>query len=256
MLQHDRFVKIREVLNGSQAVSTRQLSDILGTSVVTVRKDLDAMARAGIVSRTHGGAILTDFSHNAAAVPPEKVTSDNLDTVAELAKSFVCPGDFIFLGSGRTCLLLADKIKAISNISVITNNISALYVLKPYVENIVLLGGEVVSAPSGLLATCDSHLEVTTNGMFVNKAFSSGVGIDTEAGLTVNNILSTYVTRIIPQLSDEWYVLMDSDKFGVRAFYQAADLRKISHLVTDVTDPSILSKYQSRGVDVIHPPCR
>ncbi|MEJ8728575.1 hypothetical protein WKS99_06000 [Flintibacter sp. HCN-6482] len=188
-----------------------------------------------------------------STVPTEIQIPAPIDTLTDQAKEYVRPKDFIFLGSGRTCLSLAEKIKTISGISVIANNVSALTILKPYVQNIILLGGEIIMTPDSLFATSDANLPATTSGMFVNKAFSSGVGINLEAGLTVNNMFSIYVCRVIPQLTEEWYVMMDSSKFGTRAFYQAAELGKISHLVTDMGDETILRKYKEKGVDVIHP---
>ncbi len=255
MLKHDRFIKLREYLSTNNAASTRELSDYLGVSVVTVRKDLDEIEQLGFVKRTHGGAILVEapqkieIRHSGVTIPAR------IDILTELAKAYVCPGDFIFLGSGKTCLSLAEKIKEVEGISVITNNVSAVTILKPYVEDIILLGGEIIMTPDGLCATSDSNLKATTSGIFVGKAFSSGVGIDPDTGLTVNNMLSTYVSRAIPQWTSDWYVMADSSKFGVRAFYQAAELGKMRHLVTDVSDESILKKYRDKApeLDIVHP---
>lgn len=254
-MKHDRFIKLREYLSTNNAASTRELSDYLGVSVVTVRKDLDEMEQLGFVKRTHGGAILVEtpqkieIRHSGVTIPAR------IDILTDLAKAYVCPGDFIFLGSGKTCLSLAEKIKEVEGISVITNNVSAVTILKPYVEDIILLGGEIIMTPDGLCATSDSNLQATTSGIFVGKAFSSGVGIDPDTGLTVNNMLSTYVSRAIPQWTSDWYVMADSSKFGVRAFYQAAELGKMRHLVTDVSDESILRKYRDKApeLDIVHP---
>jgi DeoR/GlpR family transcriptional regulator of sugar metabolism len=253
LLQHDRLIKIQAYLKENQAASTKSLAEYLGVSIVTIRKDLDMMEDAGIVTRTHGGAILVDASANSKPSQPPLLIPDRIDIVTDLAKDYVCPGDFIYLGSGRTCISLAEKIKEVKGISVITNNVSALSILKPHVENIVLLGGEIVMTPDGLFSAYDANFSKLVSGLFVNKAFSGGVGIDSEIGLTVNNMLSAHVTRTIPQLSEEWYVMMDSSKFGIRAFYQAAELDKISHLVTDVTNETELQKFRDKGLHIISP---
>lgn len=255
MLKHDRFVKIKEYLSTNSAASTRELSEYLGTSVVTVRKDLDEMEQLGYLKRTHGGAIPVESPQKLEIRNTGVTIPARIDILTDLAKNYVCPGDFIFLGSGRTCLSLAEKIKTVAGISVITNNVSAVAILKPYVEDIILLGGEIVMTPDGLCATCDSNLQATTSGIFVGKAFSSGVGIDPDTGLTVNNMLSTYASRSIPKWTSDWYVMADSSKFGVRAFYQAAELGRMRHLVTDMSDEAVLRKYREKapGLDIIHP---
>ena len=39
-------------------VSLRDMASVLGTSEITVRRDLSALADEGLVNRTHGGAVL------------------------------------------------------------------------------------------------------------------------------------------------------------------------------------------------------
>ena len=253
MLQHDRYTKIKEYLIGNKAASTAALAEHLGVSPVTIRKDLDSLEQSGIVKRTHGGAMLAEGQQAAPQICACKAIPDRMKKIAELAKNYVLPGDFVFLGSGRTCLALAECIKDIRGISIITNNVSIVPILKPHVSNIILLGGEIIMTDDGLFTTSDANVQNAVSGMYVNKAFSSGVGIDADIGLTVNNMLSTYITRVIPQLSEEWYVMIDSSKFGVRAFYQAAEIGKFDHLITDVTDENVLNKYKARGIDIIHP---
>lgn len=254
MLQHDRYIEIESYLSANnKAASTAALAAHLGVSLATIRKDLDALEQLGIIRRTHGGAVLSEALQCAPQAAHGVAFPGGIKEIANLAKNFVHPGDFIFLGSGRTCLALAELIKNIPGISIITNNVSAVSVLKPTVGNIILLGGEIIMTADGLFTTSDVNLPSVTAGMFVNKAFSSGVGIDPDTGLTVNNMMSTYVTRVIPQLSEEWYVMMDSSKFGVRAFYQAAELGRIDHVITDVRDDAILRKYREKNVDIIHP---
>ena len=217
MLQHDRYTKIKEYLIGNKAASTAALAEHLGVSTVTIRKDLDSLEQSGIVKRTHGGAMLAEGQQAAPQICAYKEIPD------------------------------------IRGISIITNNVSIVPILKPHVSNIILLGGEIIMTDDGLFTTSDANVQNAVSGMYVNKAFSSGVGIDADIGLTVNNMLSTYITRVIPQLSEEWYVMIDSSKFGVRAFYQAAEIGKFDHLITDVTDENVLNKYKARGIDIIHP---
>ena len=242
MLQHDRYTKIKEYLIGNKAASTAALAEHLGVSTVTIRKDLDSLEQSGIVKRTHGGAMLAEGQQAAPQICACKAIPDRMKKIAELAKNYVLPGDFVFLGSGRTCLALAECIK-----------VSIVPILKPHVSNIILLGGEIIMTDDGLFTTSDANVQNAVSGMYVNKAFSSGVGIDADIGLTVNNMLSTYITRVIPQLSEEWYVMIDSSECGVRAFYQAAEIGKFDHLITDVTDENVLNKYKARGIDIIHP---
>ena len=249
-MQQERMIKITNYLSEHEMASVAELSKLLGVSLVTIRKDLALMEQVGFLSKPWGGAVLSNKKSDSAQrirIPAE------LERIADLAVEQIRPGDFIFLNSGMTCLALAERVKNISGVSVITNNVSAVSVLKPKVQNIILLGGELEQTPDGLITTVDANVGSSLGSIFVNKAFSSGVGIDPEIGLTVNTMGSTYIYKYIPQLCSEWYVMMDEKKFNVKAFYQAASLKQISTLITDVTDPAALNRYQEKGLTVLHP---
>lgn len=249
-LQQERINKIMNYLYANETASVSELSKLLDVSLVTVRKDLTAMEKDGILSKTRGGAVLVNKKNNRS--PCVRIPSA-LERIADLAVEHIQPGDFIFLNSGMTCLALAERVKDIEGVSVITNNVSAVSVLKPKVQNIILLGGELEQTADGLITTVDSNVGNSLGNIFVNKAFSSGVGIDPDIGLTVNTMGSTYIYKYIPQLCSKWYVMMDAKKFNMKAFYQAASIQQISTLITDVTDEASLDRYREKGLQVLHP---
>ena len=58
-LRVSRLTQIQQMLEDDDAVTIGQLTDRLGVSEATVRRDLDALQRSGYVQRTHGGAVAT-----------------------------------------------------------------------------------------------------------------------------------------------------------------------------------------------------
>ena len=56
----DRYNKILELLTKENKIEVNELSQILGVSNVTIRKDLDALEEKGIIKRGHGYAILAN----------------------------------------------------------------------------------------------------------------------------------------------------------------------------------------------------
>ena len=55
--QQVRFTTILTALQQSGRVSVDTLSEQMGVSVVTIRRDLDALEQKGLLQRTHGGAV-------------------------------------------------------------------------------------------------------------------------------------------------------------------------------------------------------
>ena len=60
MLAQLRQARILEEIHRTGGVRVSNLTDILGVSDMTIRRDLDAMARKGLVSKVHGGATAVD----------------------------------------------------------------------------------------------------------------------------------------------------------------------------------------------------
>src|SRR5215831_16074219 len=99
MMAAERRRLIAEAVRARGAVAVTELAAALDTSEMTVRRDLRAMARDGLLVRTHGGAVLQaglahepSYSEKAALAAVEKAG------IARLAAAMVRPGDSIVLG--------------------------------------------------------------------------------------------------------------------------------------------------------------
>jgi DeoR/GlpR family transcriptional regulator of sugar metabolism len=57
--KEDRTSRILELLVKGKKLEVAELSEHLGVSQVTVRKDLDAMEAQGLITREHGFAVLS-----------------------------------------------------------------------------------------------------------------------------------------------------------------------------------------------------
>lgn len=240
----DRIHEIRKQLFTGKKVSVRKLSEQFQISTVTIRKDLDLLEREGIAQRVYGGAVLAEH-----ALPS---ILDHMDdpiraALAEAACGAIEDGDNIFLGSGNTCCYLAKLLDRFHKLSVVTNNITALNDLLHTDARVYLLGGEVTSTDARTLFSCPENPNAFMDNIFVSKAFTSISGIDLQAGLTVNSIVSTHIYRHLPSVARSWYLMADSSKFDKIAMYPVADLQSVQYLITDALPPAyqkLADKYQ------------
>jgi len=71
--QAERLETILEWLSGNGSVNVADISDELGVSAATVRRDLDFLERQRLLARTHGGAVaqgvLYELSSTTSASP-------------------------------------------------------------------------------------------------------------------------------------------------------------------------------------------
>src|ERR1700751_3580623 len=101
MLAVERRRLIAETIRTRGVVSVAEMAQALGTTEITLRRDLRSMAREGLLVRTHGGAVLPagpgqepSYSEKAQQAALEK------SAIAEEAVKLVRPGDSILLGPG------------------------------------------------------------------------------------------------------------------------------------------------------------
>ena len=136
-----RQTKILELLTQNKKIEVTKLSELLGVSQVTIRKDLDALSESGMLIREHGYATLNksdDMNIRLAYHYQQK------QQVAKKAVESIQHGETIMIESGSCCALVALEIaKTKKDITLITNSaFIADYIRKHTSIKIILLGGE------------------------------------------------------------------------------------------------------------------
>lgn len=242
---------IREQLSQDKKVDVASLSSRFGVSSVTIRKYLSQLEKEGFLVKIRGGAMLAENRKVPQAPPPPSISNlQGKQHIADLAFQTIHRGESIFLGSGATCYLLAKRLREIDDIRIVTNNINALYELIPYNKNVFLLGGEIVYN-GGMISASWDKAEAYCAGLQVNKAFTSAAGVDLAGGLTVNHTVSAHMYRLIPHLTENWYLVADHEKFGKLGFYQVAPMENIKYVITDDISDDLRQKLTAKGISVL-----
>lgn len=130
------------------AVRVAALVEQLGVSDMTIRRDLDVLARAGSVEKVHGGAVSTS---GTTCDEPGFETKSTLKSaakaaVAEAAAQLVQPGSVVAISGGTTTYAVAHRLRDIANLTVVTNSLPVAELLRSF-------GTEDGSAAPTLLVT-------------------------------------------------------------------------------------------------------
>lgn len=249
-MAESQIEEIKAILQKKGKVYVNELSEMFGVSKVSVRKYLAKLESQGFASRFYGGAALSG-SYQRDKDSEKMYTSPLLLSLALKAREQIMDGDSIFVGSGRTCCLLARELKGVENLTVVTNNITALPDLIQNASRVFLIGGEVTSTDSKTLFSSWEFLPLMLENIYVNKAFTSTSGLDLKAGLTVDSIISTYIFKQIPSMSQQWFLMADQSKFDKISIYSVADLSKINTLITDTVPDHYEKTLVDNKVNVI-----
>jgi len=220
----------------NKSIDISSLSEILGVSEVTVRKDLERLEKGGFLVKYHGGAmvkghgeILASFLKSIKDLETPELTA-KLE-LGKLAASVVEDGDNIFIGSGSTCAIFARMIGS-SGIRVVTNSIDVAASMYHRANSVFLLGGVLSQSGEFLYSSGDALLEFM-KGIFVEKAFFSVDGIDLNAGFTVNEFSRVTLMRQLKVVSKNLIILADSTKFNKIAIHQVGALDFADCVVTN-----------------------
>jgi DeoR/GlpR family transcriptional regulator of sugar metabolism len=246
-----RWEEIKETLFREGKVTVAELSQRYQVSEVSIRKDLSRLESQGFAIKFYGGATL--------AAPDAIGQTEDTDfyqdpirlSLAKRALQEIGDGDCIFLGSGRTCCILARLLDEKKNLTVVTNNITAMQDLIGRVAKVYLIGGEVTTTDQKTLFSSWDTAQSFTENIFVNKAFTSISGLDLKAGLTVNSIISTYVYRHIPNMSHHWFVMTDLSKFDKIAMYPVAEIKDVQAIISNAFPPRYADALHEIGVEQI-----
>jgi DeoR/GlpR family transcriptional regulator of sugar metabolism len=252
LLKEERQRLILEALQENKKVAVQELSRRFGTSEVTIRRDLQALASGGMLRRAHRGAILV----NPAPPEPPVVYRMTLEqrekeAIARQAAELVCDGDSIFVGSGSTTAYLARHLIGRRHLTVVTNalNIAADLALANETITTVVTGGVVRSDELSLLG----HIvELTLPEMRVEKVFMGMQAISIEGGLTTDHLPEVAIARKIFEMAPELIVLADHSKLNCMAAAFIAPVARMTTLVTDAgADTQFLAHLEELGIRVI-----
>jgi DeoR/GlpR family transcriptional regulator of sugar metabolism len=251
MLNHEREQKIVELLKHDSSARVSELSEMLGVSRATIRRDLDKLQEIGIIKRVHGGAILTE---KAAPEPPVVLRraeqAAEKKRIGKAAAKLIEEGDTLLIGSGTTTEALTLNLKGRQNLTVITNSMTAI-------RHLAQEEGITVIATGGMLRTTElsfiGHLtEQALQELRPNKVFMGIRAISLSQGLTNEYMPEVSTDRVIIRAAPEVILLADHTKFGKVSTAFVAPINAVHKIVTDSGTPkAIVSALREEGIEVI-----
>lgn len=249
MRQAERLEKILERLSGAGSVSVSAISEALGVSAATVRRDLGLLERQHLLSRTHGGAV----GHGVLYELPLRYKGgrhkDEKLRIAHEAATRVAAGQAIGLTGGTTTTEVAKALVGHEHLTLVTNalNIASEMAVRPNLK-LVVTGG--VARPESY-ELVGPIAEASLAGLNLDIVFVGADGVSLDSGLTTHQEVEAHTNRALIERSRMVVVVADSSKIGLVAFARICELAEVSELITDdAADPGILAGLTDIGVKV------
>ena len=250
MLAVERRRVIAESLRSRGVVSVADMAAALGTTDITLRRDMRAMAKEGLLVRTHGGAVLpASLGHEPSYSEKAKQAAAEKAAIALLALEMIRPGDSILLGPGTTTLALARLLVDCPELTVVTNSLLVAQALmgSPHVE-VILTGGTLRRSIHALVGPAT---EESVRALRASQAYISGNGFTAERGLSTPSPLVAATDRSLASAAQQVVVLADHTKIGQETMCQTVPAARVHILITDSgADKEQLEQIRQAGVEV------
>src|SRR5258706_11810671 len=232
MLAAERRRLIAESIRSRGVVSVAEMADVLGTTDITLRRDLRAMAKEGLLVRTHGGAVLpAALGHEPSYSEKARQAAAEKAAIARLAVQLIQPGDSILLGPGTTTLALARLLVSSPELTVVTNSLLVAQALMdaPHVE-VILTGGTLRRSIPALLGPA---AEESVRSLRASQAFISGNGFTADRGLSTPSPLVAATDRALASAAQQVVVLADHTMIGEETMCLTVATARVHTLITD-----------------------
>jgi DeoR family transcriptional regulator, aga operon transcriptional repressor len=249
----ERRSRINEIIETRDRATVQELAARFGVSAVTIRSDLDALARAGGVVRSHGGALRREEETEDLPIlvkqtlhQPEKVR------IAQAAARLIREGETIILDSGTTTAAIAARIAGLRlrSLTVITNALNVASILSPLPNvRLIMIGGLLRQVSSSLVGP---QAEQVLRALHADRLFLGVDSLDPEIGLMTPDILEAQLNALMIEVSHEVVAVADASKFGRRSVSVIAGVERLHKLITDDSaSPKMVEALRARGVDVV-----
>ncbi|MFJ7272306.1 DeoR/GlpR family DNA-binding transcription regulator [Streptomyces sp. NPDC099050] len=237
-LAPQRRALILDIVRRDGAVRVAELVEQLGVSDMTIRRDLDVLARGGSLSKVHGGAIKASMT--TGDEPPFETKAGLESTakaaVAEAAAALVKPGSVVALSGGTTSYAVATRLLDVPGLTVVTNSLPIAELMRPH-------GAESPSTGRTLLLTGGSPTKsASLVGPLADQAISSlqvdlliigAHGVSERAGATTPNLAEAQTNRALIASATQVALVADHTKWGVVGLSQFISLSDIDYYVSD-----------------------
>ena len=245
--QRKNHILDRLLSNGR--VDATEVAESLGVTGETIRKDLIALERQGILRRVHGGAVPVQSLAFEPGVETRTEYSTEKTRIAQAALAHLPNEGSVLIDAGSTTAKLVEMFPGDRELTVYTNTIPlAISLLTRPRLTVFTLGGRLRNKTFAEVGDWTVRALAEIN---VDVAFLGTNGISMARGLTTPDPAEAAVKRLMLGCAAKRVLLADHSKFGVVKGTKHGDLDDIDVLISDVglTDDQY-TQLRTAGIDV------
>jgi DeoR family transcriptional regulator, glycerol-3-phosphate regulon repressor len=235
-----RQLALLTLLRERNSASVEELAEHLGVTLQTVRRDVQRLAEAGLLTRFHGGArVPSSTVENIAYQQRESLNHEGKLRIARAVSEQIPNDCSLFLNIGTTVEAVARELLNHKGLRVITNNLNVAAIMAGSSGcEVIVVGGVVRSRDRAIVG----ELAVDFIGQFKVDIGLIGIsGIEADGSLRDFDPREVKVAQAIVAHSRQVWLVADQSKFNRPAMVELAKLEQIDRLFTDAPPPPLFT---------------
>lgn len=253
LIPEQRHQELLRLLRASGVLSIHDLTSALDVSHMTVRRDIAALERTGLVVSVQGGVRLAERAGHAP--PRERTTRAALEiprkqAIAERAASLIADDMVVYLDAGTTCQSVVPFLAVRTGLTVVTNDLHAALALfaLPSVH-ILHTGGEIDPASAAAGGPLAAR---AIEGINIDLCLLSAGAWDLAHGVTSHSTDKVLLKQTVLRASGAVALLADSTKWGSTERFTVTPLDRLDTVVTDTDLPDeVTARIEEEGPEVL-----
>ena len=238
MLTEERYSIITETVNREKSVGINTLCELLGASVSTVRRDLNALDEMGKIVKVHGGAVAVNDEtaqlelFERGVEEKSALFTEEKTAIAAFASQMIENGDFVFIDAGTTTAKLIELLPR-RDATFVTNAFANAKMLARRGFRVFLPGGEIKPSTEAIIG---SECLMSLKNYNFTKCFLGANGISIKAGVTTPDINEAKIKEAVVQNSSKSFILADHSKFDKISSVTFAQIFKVQIITDKIPD--------------------
>ena len=253
LLVEERRRLIVDLVEQQGRATVEELATRFGTSTVTIRADLDALARSSAIARSHGGALPVAPATNDTPLNIKETRwhAQKL-RIGQAAAKMIQDGETIILDSGSTTVEIARQIRQMKfeSLTVITNALNIAMELTGMPQIRVMMLGGLLRQTSYSLVGPDAEQALAK--LSADRLFLGVDGLDPEVGVTTPDPLEAALNALMIRVSRQTIAVLDASKLGQRSLSVITPIKSLDMMISDSSAPAETVKaLRDAGVQVV-----
>jgi len=236
MLQYERQDEILAILEQKRTIGIADLSKELYVSEATVRRDLNALEKLGLVKRIYGGVMLSKYA-SSSDLPlrlREQESRAQKDLIAAKAAEFLHDGATIIMDASSTVQHMIPYLTHYRNLTVITNSLRVVHQLENSDIRIYCTGGNFIARNRAFAGPSAINM---LKDFYADYLFFSAQGLSLSGEITDFSEEETALRKIMLTRATKSYFLCDSSKIGQSYLFKLCDSTDVDRIICNTALP-------------------